>query len=227
MEIWGDACRWMDQKGKFKTMKNEKYIIDCQKDERCVIKCKLFDGSCQRPNIGIIPVREGEFVPKIGEKFLGVLSLSDYIEVAVKTGNGNQHFTTKTAMFVHEILNGCTKDYIFFDNAGGCIFDIWTNGIKEIIKDKAMHKHILAHRIDGITTIWNLHWSMRDYLYNLSWENWKTAFQKLMFEDDLKTDYIKLLSDDYWKGYFESMHNDGVSVKDAYERYLDEATETP
>jgi len=60
----------------------------------------------------------------------------------------------------------------------------------------------------------------------MEWKEWKIEFQRLMYEDDLKTEFIVILSDDYWLPYFRDLWVRQYSPKDAYSEYLDECRDS-
>lgn len=158
-----------------------------------------------------------KFIIDIQDEHMGMTTLEDYINASLDL---KYSVTVKTALKIHLILNGCDKDYMIFDNAGGNIFEIWED-FEPILKDKKMYKHILAHRINGETKIWNLHWAVEKYLHDLSWKIWKAEFQKLIHKDSSKDESTKLFNNRYLVTYLEGMHNCGMSAKDGYEKYLD------
>lgn len=48
----------------------------------------------------------------------------------------NAHISLKSSKFMHLIMNNATKkNYIIFDNAGGCAFDIWEVRNKEAVEE--------------------------------------------------------------------------------------------
>jgi len=55
-----------------------------------------------------------------------------------------------------------------------------------------------------------------------NWEQWKTEFQKLMYEEDMETQYIKMLSDEHWQSYFMDLSSQGMTPKEGLDYYLDE-----
>lgn len=62
---------------------------------------------------------------------------------------------------------------------------------------------------------------------SLSWLEWKNKFQRIMYENDQKTEYIKLLSNGAWVDYFVGKYIEGKQPKEAFEEYLEECTEEP